>query len=471
MISRLESELAFLSIAEASRLLRRKEISSVELVSAVLSRITRLNPSLNAFITVVDDAARREAKKAGREIRRGESRGPLHGIPISLKDNIETHGILTTAGSRILGDFIPAKNSVIAERLARAGAILVGKTNLHEFAYGVTTENPFFGTTRNPWLRDRIPGGSSGGSGAAVAAGLGFASVGTDTGGSIRIPSALCGIVGLKPTFGLVSLEGVVPLAESLDHAGPMARTVADASIMLEAIAGRYPKGARLPDFRKLRKKRPFRFRIGWPKQYFFDRIDDEVLRAVKSAVKTLESLGGRVAEVSLPHLDDSVAPSTSIALAEATQYHESRGYFPERADEYSSDLRHRLEQGRDVRAVDYLRAREQQSEVMRDFDAAFDRVDVITAPTTPIAAPPLGTKEVSIAGEKETVRAALLRLNRPANYTGHPAISLPCGFTRAGLPIGLQIIGPLWGEAGLLEIAFAYEQATEWHKKHPDLG
>ena len=468
MTSRLESELAFLSIAEASRLLRRREISSAELVSAALSRIARLNSSLNAFITVADDPARREAKRADREIRRGW-RGPLHGIPISLKDNIETRGIRTTAGSKILSSFIPARNSVIAERLARAGAILVGKTNLHEFAYGVTTENPFFGATHNPWLRDCIPGGSSGGSGAAVAAGLCFASVGTDTGGSIRIPSSLCGIVGLKPTFGLVSLEGVVPLAQSLDHAGPMARSVADACIMLEAIAGGYPELARPPDFRKLRKKRPARFQIGWPKQYFFNRIDDEVLRAVKNAVKTLESLGGRAAEVSLPHLDDSVAPSTNIALAEATQYHESRGYFPKRADEYSPDLQHRLEQGREVRAVEYLRAREQQREVMHDFDAAFERVNVIVAPTTPVAAPPLGTKEVSIAGEKEAVRSALLRLNRPANYTGHPAISLPCGFTRAGLPIGLQIIGPHWGEAGLLEIAFAYEQATDWHKKHPD--
>jgi aspartyl-tRNA(Asn)/glutamyl-tRNA(Gln) amidotransferase subunit A len=465
-----ESQLAFLPIEQVAKLLRRREVSPLDLVDTSLARIERLNPALHAFLTVVADRARRQARAAGREIQRGKWLGPLHGIPVSLKDNICTRGIPTTAGSKILADFVPRVDAEVAFRLARAGAILLGKTNLHEFAYGVTTENPHFGPTRNPWARDHIPGGSSGGSAAAVAAGLCYASVGTDTGGSIRIPSALCGIVGLKPTSGLVSLAGIVPLAESLDHAGPLTRSVSDACIVLQAIAGEYPEGAAPPDYRKLRKDRPRRFRLGWPKHYFFERVDDEIRRAIEKAAECFESLGARIEEVSLPKLADSVAPSTNIALAEATHYHESQGFYPARAKEYGEDVQERLEWGTRVRAVDYIHALGLRREVQRDFDAAFERVDAILAPTTPIAAPPLGETEVTIAGETEPVRSALLRLNRPANFTGHPAMSIPCGFTAESLPMGLQLIGPRWGESRLLAIARAYEEATEWHKRHPVL-
>ena len=333
-----DTELADLPLDEASRLLRRGKISPVELTDAALERIARLDPGLHAFITVVKDAARRQAREAAREIARGNWRGPLHGIPVSLKDNFETRGIRTTAGSKVLSDFIPSADSAVAAKLKQAGAILLGKTNLHEFAYGVTTENPFFGSTRNPWSRDRMAGGSSGGSAVAVASGMGFASVGTDTGGSVRIPAALCGVVGLKPTFSLVSLEGCVPLAESLDHAGPIARSVTGACILLETIAGNYPKGTRRPDFRRLRALRPRRFRIGWPREYFFERVDQEIVRAVEKAGEVLESLGGRSHKISLPHLNESTAPSTVIALAEAADYHESQGWFPARAAEYSED-------------------------------------------------------------------------------------------------------------------------------------
>ena len=466
-----QSAATFLSIEEAGRLLRKREISPIELVDAALARIEGGNSGLNAFLTIIADDARRKARAAERAIRRGNWGGPLHGIPISLKDNFWTRGIRSTAGSKILANFVPDEDSDVAGRLARAGAILLGKTNMHEFAYGITNENPHYGSVRNPWAQERISGGSSGGSAAAVATGMGFASMGTDTGGSIRIPASLCGIVGLKPTYGLVSVAGVVPLAETLDHAGPLARSVTDVCIMLQAVAGKYPKGAPTPEYRKLRKSIPRRFRLGWPKEYFFDRLEAEVRTAIDAAAKTLESIGARIEDVSLPHLADSVEPSTNIAMAEATRYHESQGFFPARAAEYGEDVRKRLEMGREVRAVDYLNAFAVKHEIEEEFQAAYVHVDAIIAPALPIAAPRIGENELMIESEKETVRSALVRLNRPANLTGDPAVSIPCGLTRAGLPIGLQLIGPRWSEARLLAIALAYENATEWHRRHPVLG
>jgi aspartyl-tRNA(Asn)/glutamyl-tRNA(Gln) amidotransferase subunit A len=471
MLARSESELAFLSIEQADRLLRNRDVSPCDLVEVALTRIERFNPTLNAFITVIADHARAEARRAERQLRQDRTASPLCGIPISIKDNFSTRGVRTTAGSSILSHFIPDRDSEAVRKLRDAGAIVLGKTNMHEFAYGITNENPHYGPTRNPWDLDRITGGSSGGSATALAMGIGYAATGTDTGGSIRIPAALCGVVGLKPTFGLVSVEGVVPLAKTLDHAGPMARSVTDVCIILDAIAGDYPPGAIRPDYRKLRKNRPRKFRIGWPKQYFFERIDGEVHDAIESAAKCFKSLGATVEQVSLSGLEHSVEPSTNIALAEATQYHESQGYFPAQASKYGDDVRHRLELGRKVLAADYLHALDMKREITREFDAVFENIDVILAPTLPVAAPRIGEREVAIGGEKETVRSALVRLNRPANLTGHPAISIPCGFTRTGLPIGLQLIGPRWSEAQLLSIALAYEDATEWHKRRPQLA
>ncbi|HEY2109634.1 MAG TPA: amidase [Candidatus Acidoferrales bacterium] len=471
MPARSESELAFLSIEQVARLLRKKDISSSDLVELALTRIGRFNLALNAFITVAADSAREDARRAEKQFRRRSATSPLCGIPVAIKDNFFTRGIRTTAGSPILSDFVPDTDSDVVQKLRQAGAVVLGKTNMHEFAYGITNENPHYGPARNPWDLDRVTGGSSGGSAAALAMGIGYAATGTDTGGSIRIPSALCGIVGLKPTFGLVSVEGVVPLAVTLDHAGPMARTVTDVCIMLEAIAGNYPRGAIRPDCRKLRKSRPRKFRIGWPENYFFERIDREVRDAIESAAKCLKSLGATIQNVSLPSLEQSVEPSTNIALAEATQYHESKGYFPAHASKYGDEVRHRLELGRKVLAADYLRAFDVKRKITQEFDAVFENVDAILAPTLPIAASRIGEKEVMIGGDKETVRSAFVRLNRPANLTGHPAISIPCGFTRAGLPIGLQLIGPHWSEARLLSIALAYEDATEWHKRRPQLA
>jgi aspartyl-tRNA(Asn)/glutamyl-tRNA(Gln) amidotransferase subunit A len=467
-----ESELAYLSIEQAARLLRRREISPVDLVETALARIDRASARLYVFLTVLADEARRQAKKAELQIRRGRARGPLHGIPISLKDNFWTRGVRTTAGSKILADWVPDADSDATKSLAQAGSILLGKTNMHEFAYGITGENPHYGSSRNPWAPERISGGSSGGSAVAAATGMGFASVGTDTGGSIRIPSALCGIVGLKPTFGLVSTAGVVPLGFTFDHVGPIARNVTDACIMLEAMAGKYPRGETRPDYRKLRKDRPRRFRIGLPKEFFFQRVDSEVREVVEAAAKQFESLGARIEEVALPRLTRAVAQAANLVVAEASAYHESQGYFPARAAEYGEDVRGHLEFGHKLLAVDYLRGVTARREVVEDFEAAFEKVDVILAPTSPIPAPPVGEKQVRVAGERETAtRAELLRFTRPANITGMPAISIPCGFTGDGLPVGMQLLGGRWSEAQLLAIALTYEEATEWHTRHPNLS
>ena len=468
-------DLTFYSIEALAPLVRKKKVSPVELLDAVFARMDALNPLLNAYITVAADSARADASRAEREILRGRWRGPLHGIPISLKDNIATKGIRTTAGSKILADHVPHQDATVARCLRRAGAVIVGKTNLHEFAYGVTTENPHHGLTRNPWDTERIPGGSSGGSAAALAAGMCFASVGTDTGGSIRIPAALCGIVGLKPTYGRVSAHGTVPLSPTLDHVGPLARTVADAAIVLRAIAGRDPCDATTLALPPLRlpenlKTLPGRRRLGMPRDYFFDRLDDEVRRATLQAAKYFERRGAEIVEVSLPSLAASVEPGNHLALAEATHYHRRMGWFPARAAGYGEDVRKRLEAGADVRAVDYLRAFEMQQRVRAEFDCAFALVDAILAPVTPVPAPLIGRKMLALGGEEEPVRAALLRLCRPANLAGLPAISVPCGFTGAGLPVGLQIIGPRCGEEIVLRLALGYEQAHAWRRKHPDL-
>jgi aspartyl-tRNA(Asn)/glutamyl-tRNA(Gln) amidotransferase subunit A len=460
------------TIVEVAARLRRRKLSPVELTQDALARIEELNPRLNAFITVTAERALRDAKVAEREIRQRKYRGALHGIPISLKDNIWTRGVRTTAGARILREFIPPADADVAARLWKAGAVLIGKTNLHEFAYGITTENPHYGAARNPWDRSRIAGGSSGGSAASLAVGIGFGSIGTDTGGSIRIPAALCGIAGLKPTFGRVSCNGIVPLAVTLDHAGPLARNVADIAVLLDIIKQTdEPEGHfhRALQRRAKTKKVCAKLRLGWPRDYFFASVDGEVKRAVEKAAEQFEKMGARIIEISLPHAEDLTEASIHIALAEAREYHESQGYFPARAEDYGEDVRKLLEMGGAVRAVDYLKAQQVRERVREDFRAAFEQADAIIAPTTPIVAPHLREQETRIGQQTESVRAALVRMNRPANFTGFPVISVPCGFTRGGLPIGMALHGPEWGEAKLLRIAHAYEQATVWHLRHPE--
>jgi aspartyl-tRNA(Asn)/glutamyl-tRNA(Gln) amidotransferase subunit A len=449
-------ELLALDIRRVALLIRARKVSPVELLDAVLERIDALNPKLNAFITVAAGDARAAALKAEREILRGHYRGALHGIPIALKDNIETKGLRTTAGSKILAAYVPVEDADVVRALRRAGAIIVGKTNLHEFAYGITTENPHYGAARNPWDPTRIAGGSSGGSAVGVTTGMSFGAVGTDTGGSIRIPASLCGIVGLKPTFGRVSCRGVIPLSPSLDHVGPLARSVADAALMLEVLSDRR-RSFRSPfQVRKARAGGLKKVTIGWPRDFFFDRVDEEVQSAIKSAMKLFEKCGARLEEIALPHIAEQGEAGTQIALAEARRYHESKGYYPARAEDYGEDVRARLEQGATVRAIDYLEALETRERATAGFDSLFGKADVIVAPATPVAAPRIGDRTVSIRGEEETVRMALVRVSRPANVTGNPAISIPCGWTKSGLPIGLQFIGRHWDEARLLQIADA---------------
>jgi aspartyl-tRNA(Asn)/glutamyl-tRNA(Gln) amidotransferase subunit A len=476
----MNSDITVRSIERLAPMVQRGKVSPVELVEAYLARIARLNPKLNAYLTVTGEQARAEARAAEAEIRkRKKYRGPLHGMPIALKDNIYTRGVRTTAGSKVLAEFVPQEDATVVERLRAAGAVLLGKTGMHEFAYGVTCDNPFYGPICNPWDTSRIPGGSSGGSAAAIAAGMCAAALGSDTGGSIRIPAALCGVVGLKPTFGRVSCHGVIALCPSLDHTGPLARTVGDAAILLEAIAGGDTRDAttlRQPRLEKWKvesgrrkgRKPAAGIRLGWPKNYYFDRVDGEVRRALEAAAKEYERLGAVVEEVALPHVCDPDVPRSLIALPEARAYHERMGWYPARAADYSEETRKRLELGAEVTASEYLRAWEVKQEFLADFAAAFAHVDVILAPAAPVAAPPIGAKTVTIGGAEENVRSALLRLNRPQNLTGLPAISVPCGFTRAGLPMGMQLIAPQWEEPALLRIARLYEQATEWHVAAP---
>jgi len=442
-----------------------------------LCAASRQNPSLNAFLTITAEPALSAARRAEKQLlrRRGSRHetSPLLGIPITLKDNIWTRGVRSTAGSKILSDFVPSEDSTVARKLARAGAILIGKTNLNEFAYGISGGNAHYGPVHNPWALDRIPGGSSAGSAAAIAAGLCTASVGTDTGGSIRVPSAFCGTVGLKPTFGRVSVFGTMPLSPSLDHVGPLARSVADAAILLGLIAGRDPLDPTsstrpVEDFRGALRKPLRKFRLGRPREHYWEKLDPEVRRATEAAVRAMEKRGAVVLEVSLPHLKESLDAATDISLAEALHVHEAAGYFPARAAEYSEEVRQRIDAGAKVAAHRYLAGFDVRKRLLAEFDAVFQNVDAIVAPTVPVPAPLIGAESVQIDGEQIGVRPAIVGHCRPANFTGLPAISVPCGFTRDGLSVGLQLIGRAFDESTLLRIAFFYERANEWRARHP---
>ncbi|GAC1619582.1 MAG: Asp-tRNA(Asn)/Glu-tRNA(Gln) amidotransferase GatCAB subunit A [Candidatus Acidiferrum sp.] len=460
-------DLAFASIEEVGRLFRKRKLSPVELTQILLGRIERLNPKLNAYLTLTPEVALAQAKKAEAELfgprRRtnGRDRGPLHGIPVSLKDNISTAGIRTTAGSRILRNFVPQNDATVVTLLKQAGAVLLGKTHMHEFAYGATTNNPHYGPARNPWNLDRVTGGSSGGSASAVAAGLCFGNIGTDTGGSIRIPSSLCGVTGFKPTRGNVSDEGVIPLSPSLDCTGPLARSSHDAAILLRAISNPlvFPKGpwSSAKVFRK-----PTRVRLGVPKEFFFDVLSEEVARRFETAMRDFRKLGAQTKELSIPLLNETEDAGNQIAWPEATHYHRQSGFFPGRAAEYGEDVRSRLEIGDTVSAVTYLNALEVRKRFIHQLLDKMDEagVDALAVPTTPIAAPLIDEEKTQISDKFYPTRALLLRLNRPANLAGVPAISIPCGTTATGLPIGLQLIGRHATDLFLLQIANLYETA-----------
>jgi len=471
-----DNSLAFATIEELAALLTKRKISPVELTELFLRRIEQHNPALNAFLTITGEQALAAARRVERKLLRRRSereKTPLLGIPITLKDNIWTRSIRTTAGSKILRDFIPPEDSTVARKLVRAGAGLLGKTNLNEFAYGITGSNAHYGPVHNPWALGRISGGSSAGSAAALAAGLCAASIGTDTGGSIRVPSAFCGTVGLKPTFGRVSVFGTVPLSPSLDHVGPLARSVADAAILLGLIAGRDPldttsSARRVEDYRGALRKPLRKFRLGRPREHYWEKLDSEVRAVTEAAVRDMEKRGAIVREVSLPHLKESLDAATDISLAEALNVHQAAGYFPAHADEYSEEVRQRIDSGGKVSAVRYMAGFDTRKRLLAEFDAAFRDVDAVVAPTVPVPAPLIGAESVRIEGEQIGVRPALVGSCRPVNFTGLPAISVPCGFTQGALPVGLQLIGRAFDEATLLRIAHSYEQVNDWRNRRP---
>ncbi len=460
-----------MTIEEASRHIQIGALSPVELTQQALASIARFQPSLNAFVTVTEKFALEQARRAEAEIRAGNYRGPLHGIPYAAKDLYYTKGIRTTIGSKIMADFVPSYDAAVIEKLHEAGAVLVGKAGLHEWAYGITSTNPHFGAVRNPWDPERIPGGSSGGSTAALASGQCLFSLGSDTGGSIRIPASLCGVVGLKPTFGRISRHGVFPLGHTLDHAGPFGLTVRDTAWVYQALAGpderddssveRPDPAPRLDPEPRLDGKK-----IGVPRNFYFDQLDPDVAAAVRAALKTLEEIGAALVEIEVPDIVEFNAVGRLILLVEAASVHRRR--LRERREDYGDDVRTLLDQGQLISAADYLDAQRRRRELNQGFNALLEQVDVIAAPTIPITAAKIGQMTTTIGGVEENVRLATTRLVRALNLTGLPLLSVPCGLSSAGLPIGLQLIGCLFGEAGLLEIGHAYERATDWHTKRP---
>jgi aspartyl-tRNA(Asn)/glutamyl-tRNA(Gln) amidotransferase subunit A len=467
-------DLTSMTIAEAARQIASNALSPVELTQAALERIERLNPRLNAFLTLLPEQAMAAAHAAEREIRAGRRRGPLHGIPIGLKDLCATKGIRTTSGSKLLRDTVPTEDATVARRWAEAGTILLGKLHMNEFAYGPDGDNVHDGPAHNPWNTDHMTGGSSSGSGAAVAASLCLGALGTDTGGSIRIPAALCGIVGLKPTYGRVSRYGITPLSWSLDHAGPMAKTVADVALLLQAIAGpdvNDPSTARrpVPDYPAALTGEVRGLRLGVPREYFFEGLAPEVERAVRDAIEVLRGLGASVREVSWPALRYTTLAALILVLVEASAFHEP--WIRTQPEAYQPDIALRLKWGLFVPAAAYLKAQRLRARLCQDAARLWADVDVLAVPATAIAAPRLGQTQVHLGQRQTSTREALLRLMRPFNLTGLPAISVPCGLTSAGLPIGLQIAGKPFDEATVLRVAHAYEQHTEWHRRHPTLA
>ena len=450
-----------LTLAAAAQQIGAKALSPVELTESVLARIAAVNPHINAFSNVTAELATRAAARAEREIAADRYRGPLHGIPFGVKEIYDMAGVASTSSSRLRAGRIPDEDSAIVARLREAGAVVVGRTHSHEFAYGVVTPQ-----TRNPWRPDRIAGGSSGGSAAAVAVGAGFLGLGSDTAGSIRIPAALCGTVGLKPTYGRVSRTGVTPLAWSLDHAGPLTRTVEDAALAMNVMAGYDPRdpgsvNVPVPDFSAELGRDVAGMTMGVPVDFFTERVDPEVRAAVEAACGRLADLGVRLREVRLPMTDEMMAAELGIMQPEAASYHQQM--LREHGDLYTDDVRRALEAGASVLATDYLGAQRTRGLIRRQWQALFDDIDVLIAPTVPVAAMDARKPEVTWPdGVTEGPVEAYIRFCAPANLTGLPALSVPCGFTRAGLPIGLQVMGRAFDEATVLRVGHAYQSAVD---------
>jgi len=463
-----EDDLAFASIETLAPLLRDRDLSPVELTCAYLDRIDRFDPTLRSFVHV-NPAVLEQARKAEAQIAAGDWRGPLHGIPIAMKDNYLTAGMPTTAGTTAAGIMFPERNSAPARRLLEAGALLIGKTRTHEFAWGTVTP-----PARNPWDSNRIPGGSSGGSGAAVAAGLCAAAMGSDTGGSIRIPASLCGTVGLKPTFGRVSRDGIVPHSWSLDHAGPLTRGVTDAAILLNALAGPDVADAGssdepVTDWTAGLDGGVRGLRVAVCRNHFFTSNQPAVSAAVEQAIAWFAAAGAVVADVTIPLLEFGLGAIFAIELASSAAYHDT-SLRAGRVPAFSPDVRALVEMGRLVTGADYIKAEQFRTLLIDGFRRVFSRADIIIGPTEPVTAPQVGEAFVDIGGVQESALAATWRLTYPYNLAGLPAITVPCGFDSSGLPIGLQIAGPWFAEGVALRAAGAYEAAHDWARRRPAL-
>ena len=466
--------LARLSLAEAARLVEEKEVSPVDLVESSLERITAVDERLKAYIAVYEDEARQVAKACETMIVAGHKLGPLHGIPVALKDNIGLKGLRTTAGSKVLADWIPEEDATVAARLKGAGAVVIGKTNMHEFAWGGTSANPHYGFVRNPWNTDRFPAGSSGGSGAAVAALLCYGALGTDTGGSIRLPSAINGIVGIRPTIGRVSNHGVIPLAWSMDTVGPMARTVEDCAIMFGAVAGHDPKDAGsaavpVADYTADLGRGVQGIRIGIVPGYFFSHLQPPVHDAVRGALGVLEELGASVVDVEIGHIHGNISAQLTVESCEPSTYHQR--WLRERPEDYGDDVRLLLEIGEMHFATHYIQAQRYRGLLRQEFMEAFKDVDVFICPALPFTATRVGEMSVVIEnGVEEDMLAAIMQFTGVPSLTGLPSLAVPCGYDDEGLPVGMQIIGRPFDETTLFRVGAAFQGASEFHMRAPTL-
>jgi aspartyl-tRNA(Asn)/glutamyl-tRNA(Gln) amidotransferase subunit A len=467
-------DLLKLTISEIAPKIRSGEVSPVELTEAALAHADRLQPTLNSFITILRDQAMEQAREQEAALVRGEYLGPLQGIPIGIKDNIATGGIRTTVGTKVLSDNVPEEDAEVVRRFKEAGAIILGKENLEEFAAGATSNNPHYGPVHNPWGLDHIPGGSSGGGGANVASGVTFASLGTDLGGSVRLPGTFCGVVGLKQTYGRVSQRGLLVTSFNGDHIGPMTRSVSDSALVLQALAGYDPLDPStvpvpVPDYSAALGRDLQGMKMGVPSNYFFKLVDSEVEAAVRLAIEALQELGVETREVSLPSMEYSGALRFA-SMADSVVTHEP--YIQAKREDYGPDTLYRTLAGQFVLGRDYAKALKVQRTIQEEHARVLQEVDFLVTPTAPVPAPRIDAKYITLDGEEHRVRGPgsgiISRFTSPENATGLPAITVPCGFSQAGLPIGVQFIGRAFDESTLLRVARGYEAVSPSRGRWP---
>lgn len=461
MGSKQEEYGAHSSIAKLAKGIKDREISPVEIVNLLLDRIGNVNGGLNAYLTILGERALETARQSEREAVAGNVRGPLHGVPLGIKDIIYTADVRTTMGSAFFANFVPRYSATVVERLEEAGAVILGKLNTHEFAYGPTGDHSYFGPTRNPHNNEKITGGSSGGAGAAVSSGLCYGAVGTDTGGSVRIPAALCGVVGMKPTYGRVSVHGIFSLAWSLDHAGPLTRTVEDNALLLNALAGHDVKDpssvtTESEDFTRELGKSVRGCTVGIPVPFYFDGLSEEVKGVVEKVIEAVRALGVEVREVEMQGLEQYLHAQRLVLASEAYAVHQER--FEEEPEKFEQEVRERLASGADLMAYEYARARRSQVMAKQEFNRVLEGVHILLTPTVPITAPGIWQRNVDIRDCEELVRSAITRYTGLTNFTGHPSLSMPCKFA-PNLPIGVQLIGRRFEEATVYRFGYAFEK------------